>query len=76
MIQGKRLRIYYLAQVDTCPPRFVFFVNDPDRMCETYKKYLINQFREMYQFTGVPLVFALKGRKVKEENYCGIGSCL
>jgi GTP-binding protein len=68
MIQGKRLRIYYLAQVDTCPPRFVFFVNDPDRMCETYKKYLINQFREMYQFTGVPLVFALKGRKVKEDK--------
>lgn len=68
MIQGKRLRIYYLAQVDTRPPRFVLFVNDPDRMCETYKKYLINQFRETYQFTGVPLVFSLKGRKTKEER--------
>ena len=68
MIQGKRLRIYYLAQVDTRPPRFVFFVNDPDRMCESYKKYLINQFRETYQFTGVPLVFALRGRKTKEER--------
>lgn len=68
MIQGKRLRIYYLAQVDICPPRFVLFVNDPERMCETYKKYLINQFRETYQFTGVPLIFALKGRKSKEEK--------
>lgn len=67
MIQGKRLRIYYLAQVNTCPPRFVFFVNDPERMCETYQKYLVNQFREHYQFTGVPLIFSLKGRKIKEE---------
>ncbi|MES2345617.1 MAG: ribosome biogenesis GTPase Der [Chlamydiota bacterium] len=68
MIQGKRLKIFYLAQVDTCPPRFVFFVNDPDRMCESYKKYIINQFREMYQFTGVPLIFSLRGRKVKEDR--------
>jgi GTP-binding protein len=68
MIQGKRLRIYYLAQVDTHPPRFVFFVNDPDRMCDSYKKYIINQFRETYQFTGVPLIFNLKGRKVREER--------
>lgn len=69
MIQGKRLRIFYLAQVNTCPPRFVFFVNDPDRMCKSYEKYLVNQFRETYQFTGVPLVFALKGRKVREEEH-------
>lgn len=68
MIQGKRLRIFYLAQVDTRPPGFVLFVNDPDRMCETYKKYLINQFREEYQFTGVPIVFSLKGRKTREER--------
>ncbi|MFY7842777.1 MAG: ribosome biogenesis GTPase Der [Rhabdochlamydiaceae bacterium] len=68
MIHGKRLRVYYLAQVDVSPPRFVFFVNDPDRMTETYKKYLINQFREMYSFTGVPLIFALKGKKSKDED--------
>ncbi len=68
MIQGRRLRIYYLAQVAVHPPRFVLFVNHPDLMCETYKKYLINQFREAYGFSGVPLVFNLKGRKVKEEE--------
>lgn len=68
MIQGKRLRVYYMAQVDISPPRFVLFVNDPRRMTETYKKYLINQFREVYAFTGVPLTFTLRGKKGKDIN--------
>ncbi len=68
MIQGKRLRIYYMAQVDVSPPRFVMFVNDPNRMAEAYRKYLINQFREEYAFTGVPLTFSLKGKKSKDLN--------
>jgi GTP-binding protein len=63
MLRGKRLRIYYMSQVDTQPPRFVFFVNQIDLLGESYKKYLINQFRKEYQYTGVPLSFFLKGKK-------------
>ncbi len=66
MIGGKRLRIYYMAQVDVCPPRFVLFVNRPNLMTEAYKKYLYNQFREVYGFKGSPLLFHLKGKVVKE----------
>lgn len=62
MLQGKRLRVYYMAQVDVHPPRFVLFVNIPDLMVESYKQYLINQFRETYGFAGTPLIFALKGK--------------
>lgn len=62
MIQGRRLRIYYMAQVGTRPPTFVMFVNHPNLMHDTFKKYLINQFREQYQFTGVPLRFYLRGK--------------
>lgn len=68
MIQGRRLRIYYLAQVDIHPPRFVLFVNHPELMVETYKKYLINQFRETYGFLGAPLLFTLKGREKREKQ--------
>lgn len=68
MLRGKRLRVYYMAQVDQKPPRFVFFVNNPDFMEESYKKYLVNQFRETYKFTGVPLVFYLKGKKQRLEK--------
>lgn len=68
MIQGKRLRVYYMAQVTTAPPRFVFFVNDPKRMNDTYKKYLINQFRDAYRFSGTPLFFSLRGKKPRDEQ--------
>jgi GTPase len=68
MLEGKRLRIFYLAQVDVQPPRFVLFVNHPKLMAETYKKYLINQFRETYGFLGAPIQFFLKGRIAKEEK--------
>ncbi len=67
MITGKRLRIYYMAQVAVQPPKFIFFVNYPHLMTDTYKKYLYNQFREAYGFTGVPLIFHLKG-KAKQER--------
>jgi GTPase len=62
MIMGKRLRIYYLTQVETNPPRFVLFVNKPDLMLDTYKKYLLNNLREAFPFTGCPLIFELRGK--------------
>ena len=68
MLRGKRLRIYYMAQVDSAPPRFVFFVNQIDLLGDTYKKYLINQFRKTYQYTGVPLTFYLKGKKRQDKK--------
>lgn len=67
MINGKRLRIYYMAQVDISPPRFVLFVNYPNLMVESYKKYLYNQFRETYHFTGVPINLFLKGKEKREK---------
>jgi len=62
MIQGKRLRIYYMTQISTAPPKFVLFVNHPERMTTAYKRYLINEFRSTYSFTGVPLFFSLKAK--------------
>lgn len=63
MINGKRLRIYYMAQVNVQPPRFVLFVNYPDLMQDSYKKYLINQLREEYGFNGIPLELHMKGKE-------------
>jgi GTP-binding protein len=68
MIDGKRLRIYYMAQIDVQPPRFVLFVNKPELMVDSYKKYLLNQFREAYQFTGAPIEFILKPRSRREDG--------
>lgn len=67
MITGKRLRIYYMAQVDIKPPRFVLFVNNPLLMLASYKRYLINQFREAYPFPGVPILFHLRGKQKRDK---------
>ena len=63
LITGKRLRIYYMTQIQIDPPKFVVFVNKPDLMIESYKKYLINQFRETYRFSGCPIFFELRGKE-------------
>ena len=73
MVMGKRLRIYYMAQVAIQPPKFILFVNHPHLMVESYRKYLYNQFREAYGFVGVPLTMHLKGKpKTKEERRSGV----
>ncbi len=68
MITGKRLRIYYLTQVDVHPPRFILFVNKPELMHESYKKYLINGFRKTFPFTGAPLEFHLRGKEEQRKR--------
>lgn len=62
LITGKRLRVYYMAQVGVTPPKFVIFVNRASLMTDTYKKYLYNQFRKEYHFTGVPINIYLKDK--------------
>lgn len=68
MLQGRRLRIFYMAQVDITPPCFVLFVNKTELMTDTYKKYIVNQLRVAYEFTGAPIVFSLKGRHDDKEE--------
>ncbi len=68
MITGKRLRIYYMAQVEVSPPKFVLFVNKPELLIDSYKKYLINSFREEWNFAGCPLLFELRGKPGKQSG--------
>ena len=62
MITGKRLRIYYLTQVEVNPPRFILFVNYAELLTKPYKKYLHNQFRKEFGFQGVPLIIHIRDR--------------
>lgn len=68
MIKGKRLRIYYLTQITSHPPRFLLFVNYKELMSETYKKYLINRFRETFGFDGVPIAFILRDKNRTQQR--------
>lgn len=56
---GRKLKILYTTQVAVKPPSFVVFVNDPDLMHFTYKRFLENQIREAFGFEGTPIkIFA------------------
>lgn len=66
MIGEKRLRIYYMAQIDVHPPRFVLFVNSPTLMDDGYHRYLVNQLRATFDFQGVPFVMTMRGKAQKK----------
>lgn len=64
--QGRPFRIYYGTQVGVSPPTFVIFVNDPDLAHFSYVRYLENQIRAHYPFTGTPIQIFLRPRSVRE----------
>lgn len=63
LVNGKRLRIYYMTQVATIPPTFVVFVNDPELLHFSYKRFLINQLRQNFDFAGTPIKILARKRK-------------
>ncbi|MBA3010708.1 MAG: ribosome biogenesis GTPase Der [Proteobacteria bacterium] len=64
--KGKRLRFFYATQVASKPPCFVCFVNYPEAVHFSYKRYLINQLRQMIPLTVTPikLLFREKTGKI------------
>ena len=58
--RGKRLRLYYMAQYETSPPRFAIQVNNRGLVTRDYAYFLENQLRERYRLHGVPLVIDFK----------------
>ena len=59
---GGRLRVYYITQVATKPPTFVLFVNNPEYLHFSYERFIINQFREHFDFEGTPIKLILRIR--------------
>jgi GTPase len=53
---GRRLRLYYAAQVGRRPPRFAIQVNDRGLIARDWAFHLENRLREAYDLDGVPLV--------------------
>ncbi len=57
--KGKRgakvVRVLYGYQAETGPPLFLFYANEPQAVPEHYRRYLENELRAAFGFTGVPL---------------------
>ncbi|WP_288737016.1 ribosome biogenesis GTPase Der [uncultured Enorma sp.] len=56
VVDGKRrLRMHYVTQTGTNPPAFTFFVNHPDLVNDTYRRYVENRMRAEFGFEGTPI---------------------
>ena len=58
--RGRRLKIYYMTQVDVRPPTFVIFCNEAELFHFSYQRYLENQLREVFGFNGTPVRFVIR----------------
>ncbi|SFU30518.1 GTP-binding protein [Pustulibacterium marinum] len=53
--KGKFIKIKYCMQLPTPMPQFVFFANLPQYVKDPYKRFIENQLRDHFGFTGVPI---------------------
>ena len=65
--KGKRLKFYYATQVGTRPPTFVIFVNFPDAVHFSYRRFLTNRIREGTGLDKIPIriFFRLRTGKIE-----------
>jgi len=63
MKRGKRLKMYYIAQFGTSPPRFAIEVNDRTLVTRDFAFFVENRLRARFEMDGVPLIIDFKGKK-------------
>ena len=61
--KGKRIKLRYITQVGTRPPRFVVFGTRLDMLPTSYERYLVNGIRKYLGFDAVPVRVGLKSPK-------------
>ena len=60
---GRRVRVRYATQVSARPPTFALFVNRPDGLAASYRRYLANGLRDAFDLPGTPIrLLARAGR--------------
>ncbi|MBO9471940.1 ribosome biogenesis GTPase Der [Shimia sp. R10_1] len=60
--QGKRIKLRYMTQAKTRPPGFVVMCSHPDKIPESYSRYLINGLRETFDMPGTPIRLTMRGQ--------------
>lgn len=60
--RGQRLKLFYLAQIETGPPRFALQVNHRNRLTRDYMYFFENRLRQRYGFDGIPLIIDVRER--------------
>jgi len=68
MYQGRRLKLYYTAQISTAPPSFAIISNYPKGIHFSYQRYLSNRFREGLGLDRVPLRLFFRERSGRDKD--------
>jgi GTP-binding protein len=63
LVDGRRLKLRYMAQANIRPPTFALFASKPGELPETYRRYLVNLLREEFELPGVPIRMMLRKGK-------------
>lgn len=61
--KGKRIKLRYITQASTRPPRFVVFGTRLEMLPKSYERYLVNGIRAKLGFDAVPVRIVLKSAK-------------
>jgi len=61
--RGKFMKLFYATQVKKGPPTFKCFMNFPEGIHFSYRRYLINSLRKKFGFSGTPVRLILSGKR-------------
>ncbi len=59
---GRRIKLRYITQAKTRPPGFVAMCSHPDKLPESYRRYLVNGLREDFDMPGTPIRLHIRGQ--------------
>lgn len=68
VVRRVRPKFYYLTQAESEPPTFVFFVNDADRVGESYLRYLEKSLRRLFAIEHAPMRVHLRSSHTKNSD--------
>ena len=60
---ARKVKVYYMTQAAISPPTFVLFTDKDVKLHFSYERFLENQIRKQFQFTGTPIWIKTRPRK-------------
>lgn len=63
LVSGRQNRLKYITQIKSRPPTFVLWTSRPDKLPDSYKRYITNSLARDYNIQGVPIRLMLRRSK-------------
>src|SRR5207248_4279862 len=63
---GRRPKIFYATMTNVAPPTIVMFVNAPEFVDQSYRRFVVNRLRELLPYDEVPIKLEVRGRSGRQ----------